>query len=768
MLLFPATIIAPTRAAIFTVTSTNNSGAGTFRQAITDANLTAALDTIRFNILPAGNLFETSGLNSYAVIVLTSSLPTISQPVLIDGLTQPNTNLGAYAGFVVGVDAFTQANISYPDVWITRSYALPSNSTGVVGNGLTINSANVTVRGLCISGFGNTSTDGGTASGHSDISVIRSSAARNVNVTINNCFLSCTPRGTFPVAARRTRGNGLLICGNNNQGTIENNLFAYCGTYGIHFNGAVDNLSVGPSSNLAITNYLIEENILLELSSNTAIATNRTADAINTMHCSFLNIRYNYISNVEQVGIDLGWNADRNIVQNNTLTGFTKLGANAPQCGIRVALSSQYDTVYRNVIYNNGGTQFLSGIWLDRSSVSTAGIVMRDNMYNRIEENHIYNNNGNGITMSTFIGGGAVTATQNVFTRNSIYNNTGLGIDLNFINTTGPVQVNPNDNGDVDAGLNNLQNFPMIDSVVKYSASEILIYGKAPAGSTIEFYISDGGVNQHGGFTLNYGEGRTYIGSGEEGSVLDLRTGTGSYAIDGNTAVNNVNMYCFYFNNGVSALLNPATDRLTSTATISNNTSEFGPQVTIMNALGCQFLSLIASRDGEKVNLNWQALCDPRFQGFEVQRCVDGIQFNTISPLFSSKGAGAHAYSYTDLLPASGINYYRIKMNDANGQVRYSQIVRVQIQAVAKSSALNVSSFFNSRMDFEYNSTKDEVASIQLFNNMGMLMRSQTASLSKGTNYGSLEQLANLSPGVYILVVRTNDGTTESERVIKK
>ncbi len=68
--------------AVFTVTTTADSGAGTLRQAITDANAMAGTDTINFQI---GSGFQT--------ILLTSDLPTITSPVTIDGTSQPN-----YAG----------------------------------------------------------------------------------------------------------------------------------------------------------------------------------------------------------------------------------------------------------------------------------------------------------------------------------------------------------------------------------------------------------------------------------------------------------------------------------------------------------------------------------------------------------------------------------------------------------------------------------------------------------------------------------------------
>ncbi len=78
-------------AATFTVTNTNDSGAGSLRQAITDANAAVGLDTIAFNVSGAG--CDGGGV---CTITPASQLPNVSSPVLINGYTQsgaqPNTN----------------------------------------------------------------------------------------------------------------------------------------------------------------------------------------------------------------------------------------------------------------------------------------------------------------------------------------------------------------------------------------------------------------------------------------------------------------------------------------------------------------------------------------------------------------------------------------------------------------------------------------------------------------------------------------------------
>ena len=69
-------------AATFTVTNTSDAGAGSLRQAILDSNATPGADTINFNIPGAG----------VHTIVLTTWLPNTTDPVTVDGYTQPGSS----------------------------------------------------------------------------------------------------------------------------------------------------------------------------------------------------------------------------------------------------------------------------------------------------------------------------------------------------------------------------------------------------------------------------------------------------------------------------------------------------------------------------------------------------------------------------------------------------------------------------------------------------------------------------------------------------
>lgn len=127
----PGSVLAPSVAVTFTVTSTADSGAGTLRQAIIDANNNAGNDTIAFNI---GGTF-----GAVKTINLLSALPTVTGPVNIDGYSQPGS-----------ISNTTPAPGS---INATPLIELNGSGAGANADGLSITAGGSTVKGLIINRF---------------------------------------------------------------------------------------------------------------------------------------------------------------------------------------------------------------------------------------------------------------------------------------------------------------------------------------------------------------------------------------------------------------------------------------------------------------------------------------------------------------------------------------------------------------------------------------------------------------------------------------
>src|SRR5262245_6400067 len=114
----------------FTVVNVNDSGAGSLRQAIVDANNAAGADTIQFNIPGSGvhTITPASG----------SQLPFITDPVTIDGYTQPgssaNTNGPGQAD-----NAVLLIEIQHPVDLGSNGLVLLDSADGSTIRGLVIN-----------------------------------------------------------------------------------------------------------------------------------------------------------------------------------------------------------------------------------------------------------------------------------------------------------------------------------------------------------------------------------------------------------------------------------------------------------------------------------------------------------------------------------------------------------------------------------------------------------------------------------------------------
>ena len=149
----------PLAAATFTVTSTADTGPGSLRQAILDANANPGFDTIAFDIPGAG----------VHTIIPATALPSINDPVLVDGYSQPgaspNTDPAGFNGILL----------------------IELSGTAAPMNGLVISAGGSTIRGLVINRFMGLSTDTGNA-------ILLNSAGGN---HIEGNFFGTDPGGTL-------------------------------------------------------------------------------------------------------------------------------------------------------------------------------------------------------------------------------------------------------------------------------------------------------------------------------------------------------------------------------------------------------------------------------------------------------------------------------------------------------------------------------------------------------------------------------------------
>ncbi|HNQ90816.1 MAG TPA: right-handed parallel beta-helix repeat-containing protein [Verrucomicrobiota bacterium] len=455
----------PLQSATFTVVNTNSTGPGSLEQAILDANANAGADVIAFDLATGG-----------FTIRPTNALPVITDPVTLDGTTQPG-----YAG--------------------TPKIEIQGVSAGAAVDGLKIATSNSVIRGLVINRFAGDGIE----------------ITNALHIVVEGCYIGLNLAGATDLGNTL---NGILIthAADNTIGGLTQaarNHIAGNNQSGIHLSGAASthNLVLGNVIGLNVASTAVPNaadgirvnapgNVIGAAGAGNIISGNTGQGIEITAAGTGTVVRGNSIGTDETAALDRGNSIDGILVY----AGAVIIGGDLPGEG--------------NLITGNNG----DGIELNGASATNA-IVLG----NTLGVSAALQNSGNGVWITggargTIVGGIApgqgnrvvgngaagigVAAsnanTNHTFRGNLMHSNEGLGIDLA---ATG---VAPNDPNDGDTSANRLQNYPLLTAVTS-SASDVTIAGLLDSTPNtlfaVDFYAN----------TLfdpsGYGEGEIYLGS---------------------------------------------------------------------------------------------------------------------------------------------------------------------------------------------------------------------------------------------------------------
>jgi hypothetical protein len=514
----------------FVVVNTNDSGQGSLRQAILDANTTVGNDLITFAIPGAGPHTITPLTPLPAVEPVGDPLPDVGS-LVIDATTQPG-----FAGSPV--------------------IELSGAAVGTSGDGLEIKAVGCVVRGFAINRFaagvrfspgpflttqnfvvGNyigTDVTGTAALGNSygvafgPLEVFQNTVGGTVAAARN--VISGNGNGVWGRAGNTVQGNfigtdatGTVALGNDEDGVV---LFSgFDGLIGGTTPGARNIISGNGDDGVVIsdTTFLIANNYIGTDSSGGR----PLANAGDGIEIGTPNPRGDISGNVVSANGGNGINVSASDVIDGSIRD-NRVGTNSAGT---LALGN-----VRSGIVTSGSGQAITGNVI--SGNHEHGLLVSSGLLNTVQGNVIgtdtsatvaLGNGGDGVRLLdrpqmiggvdgglgnviAFNGGDGVAvlvASQTssdvtAILSNSIFSNGGLGIDL------GDDGVTPNDACDVDTGANNLQNFPVI-TAVEASVSSTTIRGQLnsspSAAYQLQFFASSAADPS------GFGEGARLLGS---------------------------------------------------------------------------------------------------------------------------------------------------------------------------------------------------------------------------------------------------------------
>jgi pectin methylesterase-like acyl-CoA thioesterase len=177
-------------------------------------------------------------------------------------------------------------------------------------------------------------------------------------------------------------------------------------------------------------------------------------------------------------------------------------------------------------------------------------------------------------------------------------------------------------------------------------------------------------------------------------------------------------------------------------------------------ALPLNLLSFNATYNGKEVVAKWSTANEVNTKEFFVEKSLDGATYASIGRLNALNNASTNNYSFNDASPAKGINYYRLRMVDKDGSIKYSMVVPVNISR--KEAITILSNPVKNNLQIMHDAVAVG-AVVRIVSPDGKVVFSQqlrAASTQTSINVSSLHS------GMYFLVLQSG-ATTETVTFIK-
>lgn len=199
-------------------------------------------------------------------------------------------------------------------------------------------------------------------------------------------------------------------------------------------------------------------------------------------------------------------------------------------------------------------------------------------------------------------------------------------------------------------------------------------------------------------------------------------------------------------------------------ANLSKNTVS----VNISSVVPVTFTQLTAKKRDNNVVLNWGTVTEINSSYFTIERSTNGRDFTNDLGKVAAAGNSSiqQQYTFTDITPYKGLNYYRIKQVDKDGAYTYSNTVAISFDK-AGSIVVAYPNPVKHTLNVEYTSNKNGKVQVQVIDARGSVVAQNIYTVTVGRNINSI-QISNLASGVYMLKYTDVDGGISFTKFIKE
>jgi hypothetical protein len=183
------------------------------------------------------------------------------------------------------------------------------------------------------------------------------------------------------------------------------------------------------------------------------------------------------------------------------------------------------------------------------------------------------------------------------------------------------------------------------------------------------------------------------------------------------------------------------------------------PNAENYSTLPIAFPNMVAKKTSDKkAQLSWATNETVNSSHYIVERAANSSSFKTLAKV-DAKGRNIDSpYSIYDNEPVNGINYYRFKLYDSNGNLQaLSNIATLHFENLQQTEVSIFPNPTTGIIQVYLKEYSDSTAEVQLLNMSGKVVHKEQIFLKEGQNAYPLTLAQKPEPGVYIVNIRSKN-----------
>ena len=199
----------------------------------------------------------------------------------------------------------------------------------------------------------------------------------------------------------------------------------------------------------------------------------------------------------------------------------------------------------------------------------------------------------------------------------------------------------------------------------------------------------------------------------------------------------------------------------TDTATKTLSLADFG-------VLASLYLKLDGTYSNPNVLLHWQDRNANNVEHYEIEKSVNGTDFIQIGAQAGVSGIDSSSYifSFADQHPANGYNLYRIKANEKNSQIIYSNILSVKADGSGIDRIYLSNDMSGHSASLVVNTQQAHQGTIIIYNSIGQQLVHRSVQLSSGMNIISLNEINGMKNSAIVVSLLLDKKLAFSQKTI--